>query len=452
VRDGHATDRRLRLAGRLMLAGLLVGISGACREPAQAQRAQQAAQAQRAQQIVVSNDLTLRAALGTARAGSTIVVKPGDYGLLNLKNRRFEGRPLRIVGSGDGPATFAGADLSGAEQLVISGLSFSAPVHPVIRMQGARNILFAGNHVTGAEPDGDPWNNGNSGIHIRESGQITLYGNRFNDLRGTAWIQRSQDVIFSRNSISQVREGLNVAATQNLSIDGNDFRDFSPIFARKEHPDAIQFWTSRETQGSSDVRIRDNVILMGGCKAVQGIFIRSETEGRNDGGVQVRHRNFTIQRNLYYGSSRNGLSVSSVDEALVENNVIVGSPYGLSGTKRADVTDPRCGGSLVPGILSRNGTETHRFLRNVTNIMGKTDGVSDDNIALSGRGSSKWTDVFVAQPMDDMPDVSAFLTRPGSRAHKRGIGLLRIAEHGAPADARQALEAGLALHAELEAR
>jgi hypothetical protein len=427
-----------KAVGRLVLAGVVVAVVPGCREPALAQRVEQK---------TVSNDLALWAALKTAGPGTTILVQPGTYGKLDLQNRRFEGKPLRIVAAGTKRPVFEGADLSGASGIELGGLQFSSKARPVVLLQDSRDILFAGNRVTGADPDGDPWNDNTSGLHVRGSEHVTVFGNLFEDLRGASWIQRSGNVRFVRNSIFLVREGLNVAASTNLSIDANSFRDFFPNFPNKEHPDAIQFWTSRETVGSSDVRIRDNVILTGGCKSVQGIFIRSETEGRKDGGPQIRHSDFVIQRNLYYGASRNGLSVSSVDNALVENNVVVASTYGLSGTSRASVTDPKCSGSRVPGILSRFGSTTHVFNRNVTNILGQTSGEQKDNLAIGAKGNADWTDVFVVQPSGDAPRPADFLTRPGSKAQKKGIGLQQIAEHGAPSSPAAALEEGRRLHA-----
>jgi hypothetical protein len=402
--------------------------------------------------LTVSNRVTLAAAIAAAAPGTTIRVAPGRYGRLELQNRRYPGRPLTITAAGGGRPEFEGADLTNAEGLVLSGLKFASGEHPVVKMAGTRDAVLAGNVVTGATGDQDPWTDNNSAIHLRGGGHVTIFGNLFEDLRGTMFIQRSDRVTFARNTVRTMREGLNVAASTDLSIDGNLFHSFSPNYPNREHADAIQFWTSRETSGSSNVRIEDNVLLFGGCKSVQGIFIRSESEGRKDGGPQIRHDDFTIRRNLYYGSSRNGLSVSSVDRALVENNVIVASPYGLSGTKREDVTDPRCSGALVPGILSRFGSEGHVFRRNVTNVLGQTVGTANDNLSISrDRGNADWTDVFAAQPTAEMPDPREFLTRPGSKAYRRGIGLGEIRPHGVPEDAASILPEALKRHAAVPA-
>ncbi len=404
--------------------------------------------------LTVSNRVTLAAAIEGAAPGTTIRVAPGRYGRLELQNRRYPGRPLTIIAAGGGRPEFDGADLTNAQGLVLSGLKFAGGEHPVVKMAGTRDTVLAGNVVTGATGDMDPWTDNNAAIHLRGGGHVTVFGNLFEDLRSTMFIQRSDRVVFARNTVRTMREGLNVAASTDLTIAGNLFHGFSPNYPNREHPDAIQFWTSRETSGSSNVRIEDNVLLFGGCKAVQGIFIRSETEGRKDGGPQIRHNDFTIQRNLYYGSARNGLSVSSVDRALVANNVIVASPYGMSGTKREDTTDPRCSGALIPGILSRFGGETHVFRGNVTNVMGRTEGQSIDNLSIlkGGNGNADWTDVFAAQPTADMPDPREFLTRPDSKAYRRSIGLGEIRPHGVPEDAASILPDALKLHAASPAR
>ena len=159
------------------------------------------------------------------------------------------------------------------------------------------------------------------------------------------------------------------------------------------YQDSIQFWTSREKVGSSHVKIIENVMAHGGCAAVQGIFIRSETEGKNI--PQIRHTDFTIRGNVYFGASKNGLSMSSIDGAVAENNVVIASPYSETGVSRADAQkkDPRCSGALKPALLSRFGTTSHMIRNNIVSQLGTSDGSQSNNITVSTTGTTVWTEV-----------------------------------------------------------
>jgi hypothetical protein len=399
--------------------------------------------------FTVSDRTQLIAALTEAQglAGAEIRLLPGDYGVLRWTSKSYPLGRVFIRAAESTPPLFTEFSLSGSSSIAVSGIRVASLVSPAVQLSGTTDVIFAGNFVSGGtSTTTDPWDDGNAGVHVREARRVTLSNNQFENLRSAAFVQRSTAVTFEQNTIRNVREGVNVAAATNLDLRNNRFERFSPKYPNGEHADAIQFWTSNETQGSSDVRIIENAILLGGCKSVQGIFIRSETENSSTA-TQVRHSNFEIRRNIYYGSARNGLSVSSVDGAVVANNVIVASPYGLSGITRAEVTDERCSGALVPGILSRFGGTTHRFSDNITHVIGSTEGTREDDISIgSGAGDFKWTQVFKKQPTSDIPAISEFVTRTPSSVRTRGIGVLDSYMAGKTLGESAALTRALSVH------
>jgi hypothetical protein len=389
----------------------------------------------------VSDRTQLRAALTEAQglAGAEIRLQPGNYGSLRWNYKHYPlGRVILRAATETAPV-FTELNVSGSSNMAMVGIRVVSSVSPAVSL--GNNMIFAGNFVSGATATTtDPWDDGNSGLHIRSSSRVTVSNNQFENLRSATYVQRSSAVTYEYNTVRYVREGVNVAAATDLDLVGNRFQDFSPKFPQGEHPDAIQFWTSGETMASSKVRIIENAMLFGGCKSIQGIFIGSEVE-------PLRHSGFEIRRNIYYGSSRNGLAVSSTDNAVVANNVVVASPYGLTSIKRADVTDERCSGALVPGILSRFGGATHSFSRNVTHVIGSTEGTRVDDIPIgSDPGDYKWTDVFLAQPTVDVPDISAFVTRDPSAVRSRGIGVLSSFSAGRTLSGDAALARALSVH------
>ena len=309
----------------------------------------------------VSGPVQLQAALLTAKGGTEIRLQPGDYGELSLRGKKFEGQPLTLIAATDKRPVFTKLTLDGASGIVVAGVQVSGLGRPLVGMSNASNIVFAGNLVTGANHNQDPWDDNGVAAWIRFSRHMTIAGNIFEDFRGTAYFQQTDRATFADNTVRHVREGLNVAASTNLDLMRNYFHSFSPKFMDREHPDSIQFWTAREKIGSSNVRIVENVMMHGLCGAIQGIFIRSETTG-NPKAPQIYHDNFLVQRNVYYGASKHGVTVTSVHGSVVENNVVVASPWSLSGIKRADAQakDPRCSGALQPAILTRFGPKLGR--------------------------------------------------------------------------------------------
>lgn len=402
-----------------------------------------------AQVFRVSNITELRAALEAALTivgGAEIRVNPGNYGGLVWTKKKYTlGRVYLIAATSERPV-FTGMNLGSSEGMAIVGMQFSSDNRAIVSMNSSRDIIFAGNLLTGANRNLDAWDDNNTGLHLRWAERVTVTNNVFEDLRGGIYLQQANKITLEYNTLHHIREGLNIAATNDLDITRNYFRDFQPNVPRGEHPDTIQFWTSGEEDGSSNVRLIENVMLHGGCAAVQGIFIRSETEGRAV--PQIRHKDFTIRGNVYYGASKNGLSVSSVDRATVENNVIIASPYSETGVSRAEAQarDPRCSGALRPAILSRFDTTTHVFRRNIVAQMDKTDGVSTDNIEVGTTVGDPYTSVFMAQPTGETPPLAAFRTRNPSAARTREIGLLSTYDYGATLSPKAALRRGLSIH------
>lgn len=400
-------------------------------------------------QFVVSTATELRSALEAARTlngGAEIRVRPGNYGALKWNNKAYtKGRVYMIAATTTRPV-FTSMSLTGSSGMAVVGMQISGTERAVVYLNTTKDMIFAGNLVTGANRNKDPWDDNNTGVHVRFADRITLSHNIFEDLRGSTYVQRSSKVVFEYNTMRNVREGLNVAAVNNLDITRNYFHSFSPNIPAGEHPDSIQFWTSGETAGSTSVNLIENVMVHGGCAAIQGIFIRSETEGKPI--PQVRHRNFVIRGNVYYGASKHGTTVSSVDGALVENNVVIASPYSETGVSRpeAQAKSPRCSGALQPAILSTNGNTTHVFRKNITTQMGSTSGSVADTIIVGRAGGEPYTNVFPARPTGETPSLSAFVTKNPSAARTRRIGVLASFAHGASLTTDSALARARSVH------
>ncbi len=398
---------------------------------------------------VVSNAAELKSALLSSlqtKGGMEIRVNPGNYGVLGWagKDHSAIGRLYLIANTNVRPV-FTKISIPRSKNIAIAGMQISGDERATVYMNSAENIIFSGNLMTGVNRNLDAWDDNNTGIHVRWAKNITLNDNVFEDLKGGVYFQQASKITFEYNTLHYIREGVNVAATDDLDLNRNLFRDFQPNIPNGEHPDSIQFWTAREDVGSTNVRMIENVMLHGGCAAVQGIFIGNERASAG-----VRYVNFTIQRNIYYGATKNAIALSGIDGALVENNVVVPSPYSETGVSRAEAQakDPRCSGALRPAILSRgSNTASHTFRRNITGQMGSTEGVKVDNIEVGSTVGQRYETVFAARPTGEAPAISAFRTLNPSDARNREIGLLSTSfDYGASLTGRRALDRGIALH------
>jgi len=119
----------------------------------------------------------------------------------------------------------------------------------------------------------------------------------------------SDHLKIERNTFADLQVDAIRGAASNVEVIGNHASSFHP--RNGDHPDFIQFWGDRTTGPSKGNVIKDNVYERGIGDVVQGIFLED-----NDDVV--------ISGNAIAGSMYNGISLSRVNGALVENNFVQG--------------------------------------------------------------------------------------------------------------------------------
>ena len=277
--------------------------------------------------MIVTSDAELKAALAAANPGDTIRVAPGNYPVFNSSRERGFEEPVTIEAVERHAAVFAGLDLQNWGGLAVRGVRVASDASVAVNMSRTRRVSLHDCKISSAKPDRDPWNNGNTGIHIRSAESAGVHDCDLFDLRTGIYCQRSEYVLLTDNRLTGLREGINIAACDHVSVRRNEIGDFWPNYGKREHPDALQFWCNGETRGCSDVQVVDNRFIQLGRKAVHGMFMRSEVKG-------LRHKNIVVSGNLYYGSAKHGLSVSDADGVLIERNLVLPSLHAGSGYPR----------------------------------------------------------------------------------------------------------------------
>lgn len=268
----------------------------------------------------VTNATELAAALAKAQGGDRIILAPGHYGDLKLSKRVFSS-PVEIVSlDAAQPADFRSVTLSSVTNLsfksveigyaLTAGESTSAKM---VTISSSSFISFDSVHFRGSL-DNNPWNDGH-GLSVLNSKNLRVVNSEFQQLNRAALFGSSSNIEVSNNKFHDLRsDGVDFADAQNVRITGNHFTDFYPVAG--DHPDAIQFWTRGTTKPSTDILIRDNVIIQGKGAGIQGIFL-SDNAG-------LPFERVSITNNLVYvQDGHNGIAIFNGRDIAVEGNTVL---------------------------------------------------------------------------------------------------------------------------------
>ncbi|PZU46879.1 MAG: hypothetical protein DI568_10975 [Sphingomonas sp.] len=377
-------------------------------------------------------------------AGAIIRIHPGEYGSLVWTKRDHAKGRVFLIGATDEMPVFTMINLTSSKNVAMSGLRIASNEAVLLNLSSTSNIIFTASVLTSANPDKDPWDNGNTGIHVRSASHVTIEDVTFEDLRLALYSQRSANVKVRYNTMHYLREGINVAATDGLLLERNYFTEFYPNYGKGEHPDTVQFWNRNEEAGVYNAKLIENVMIHGGCRAVQGLFLGTDRKA-------IPHRNLEIRGNVYYGSSSHGITVDVSDGVTIANNVVAMSPWGERNNSVRSA-DGRCSGGYSPRMRAQDAVNVSAYanIGMATPSVGANEEKTKTNnwkIFDAVYGGLPWEELLNARPTADTPKLEEFLTKEGSAARAAGAGILVSFPHGdrKPGRINGLLEA-LALH------
>lgn len=278
--------------------------------------------------ITVSNTTDLLNAIRNARGGETILLTPGNYGVLEdgrvtlkLLNTSFSSNVT--IASAD-PANKAHVDhlrLWNMSNVTFRDLDFGhglewswANFQSQITVEHSHGIKFDGIRVHGSL-DGNPTNDRN-GISVLNSTGVSVTGSEFLELNRALLMGSTSNIDVSGNNFHDLRlGGVHFADAQHVRITGNSFKDFFPI--GDDHPDAIQFWEAGTSRANSDILISDNVILQGRGRSLQGIFLGDDIDS-------LVYTDVRITNNLIYIDGWEAIAVEGRSRnVLIDDNTAV---------------------------------------------------------------------------------------------------------------------------------
>lgn len=379
----------------------------------------------------------LAEALATAGAGTTLLLAPGEYGALVLKDRGgTAGAPLvlRAADPSD-PPRLSGLTLSQARHVVLDGLVLDYrftpgdPLHirpfNITQSQDItiRNSLFDGDAAPGPETAGSGVG---YGLGIGRSKAITLEHNEIRLFHRAIVASESSDLVIRANDIHTIRsDGMNFAQVQDVVIEGNHIHDFQTVAASGDHADMIQFWTSGTTAPSRNIVIRDNVLNSGGAGWTQSIFMRNELVDQGKAGSDMLYRDIRIEGNVIFNAHLHGISVGETAGLVIANNTLLQNAASKGSDDNPGLWTPAI--SVSP--LAIDVTIARNLVARIAGPNGQADWRVVDNMLIQNRTRAEggfYDRLFVAAGRGDPRDLASIAYRADGPLHGAGLGAPRL--------------------------
>jgi len=323
---------------------------------------------------VASRD-ALYSALETAKGGDSILLAAGDYGSVNLgsKNGSFQYQSAVTIASEspDAPATFSGMTANGVANLIFDGINFdytyaqgdirSTRPFAVNNSDNVtiRNSTFDGDVAQGLSAVDDGYGIA-IGLSVRGSGNVSVENSEFFNWHRGLLVYESRDITIAQNEVYDIRsDGMDFAAVQGVTIEGNYIHDLVASYGSSDHRDMIQFWTAGTSTPNTDIVIRDNILDIGEGGYAQSIFMRNELVDQGVAGEEMYYRNVLIENNTIYNGHLNGIVVGEAAGVTIRGNSLV----QVVDQNNPDASDSNV---WVPTIRVKSGARDVTIENNVT--------------------------------------------------------------------------------------
>lgn len=375
----------------------------------------------------VSDHPGLISALGSVAAADLILMAPGSYGTVDIRNETF---PPGVVVRSEDPgnrAVITSFNLKNVANITFDEIYFDITLGAgatggvLAKVENCTNVVLR-NSVF----DGDAQKVG-YGVQIVGGNGVTLEDSEVFRFSKNVLLQGVHNVVIRRNDIhSQDGDGIQVSGAQGLLIEENHIHDAEPLPGSTVHRDMIQFHTSGHTTPTIDVTIRANFLNSGSGPITQSIFMRNEAVDQGQvGGTAMYYRNITIEDQVIYNGHTHGISVGATDVISVRNNTLLENFH-----------DPAAndGSADTPTIITEHGGP---WLNNTSgnNIVSKPNTYAalvvqrDDPAA-----ANYYSDLFVNALADGAATLQDLEALPGGLIEQLGVGssLTRNTGNGEP--------------------
>jgi hypothetical protein len=371
--------------------------------------------------------LALTEALAAAAAGSVVEVPAGHYRWLGLTDRSFPAdQPLVIRAATPAePPVFSGMDLRRVQNVIVEGIIFDyaystsdVDLHYPFNVFQSRNVTLRGNLFEG-DPGADGYGTG-VGFQIRDNEGIRFENNEVRGFQRGIIVSYTSDLVILGNNFHSMRsDGMNFAQVNGVLIEGNWIHDFNKNLESGDHPDMIQFWTAGTERPSTDITIRNNLLLAGSGGWTQSIFIRNELVDTGQASEEMYYRNILIEGNLIVNAHLHGITVGETDGLTIRNNTMVRNPAAAGAANNPAL--------WTPVIRLREQSRNVSVMRNVTGGLHLPETLPRgwtvaDNLVVQDAGRMQPAFYGTVFAGSDPMDPTSFRPRPGGQLDGTGIG------------------------------
>jgi len=307
----------------------------------------------------VSNAAALSSAISQAGGGDFIRLAPGNYGSLDLSNRKFSGNVTFVSANDDNPARFT--SITGSD---VANMTFD-------------NLLFDGG--------GSGW-----GMRIMRASNVTVVDSTFRNLTDGMKFQDSSNIDVNNNYFTRMWiDAMQFAGLYNSKIRNNTYVEDGSR-PNWSHKDFIQFFTNAGygANPSRNVSITGNEFYAEHGSATHGILILNDAD-------LAFHQDFVVADNLFELANLHGITLQDVDGLSIRGNRLVWD--GPDKVQRA--------GNEPPAI---NVTPNSRDVSIVSNVapsvpdQGNSSWVVRDNVETGSSQIKHWTGGLSGSPVSNV--------------------------------------------------
>jgi len=275
--------------------------------------------------VTVSTSDQINAALKSAVSGETILLRPGAYSGVTIKNIAIAGTVTVKSALATSQATLTSLSVVGSSGFTFKGLQFNTAgvsVDPTaahntwdFQIYSSDRINFNGIALSG-DPNGTLANT-ICGLFFENDTNSSVTASNFQHVHTAVQFVESTGVTVSGDKFSYVfDDGVDFGGCSNVVVNGNAFTTFHMDPTDTQHPDAIQFW-SAGTTSSQNITVTKNTYVRGaGTSAVHGVFIKDVVGN-------LPFQNVLIQGNTIKGANYNGITVDGANNVTITGNTSV---------------------------------------------------------------------------------------------------------------------------------
>lgn len=393
----------------------------------------------------VSDTSGLIAALNAAQPGDVLVLAPGNYGSVQVRNvSGAPGQPITLRSADpENPAVLGQLQVRNSAHMVFEHLFLDHTYtpgddwrHPANLIHDSQDITLRDSVLDGDKPyDLDelsaPYGTA-FGMFLRRSSDIVFQGNEVRDFyRGLVVLTVDRLTITDNDFHTNRMDGMTLAQVTDTLIAGNRIRDFNRSVKSGDHADMIQFWTASTNTPTVNVTIRDNILNSGTGAETQSIFMRNEMVDTGRAGPEMLYRNIRIENNVIINAHPNAINIGETDGLVIANNTLI--------RNRASVGDQHRAGFYTPQIRIKKDAVNVQVTGNITPVVVEPrragNWVVENNFIIQDDKPSlaNHYDKLFANPIAGDPrDLANFAYKAGGPLDGAGLGsdLLNRARFG----------------------